>query len=225
MTYDARGAASEAMGDQDPDVMLEFETGQALLRMKARHIAGQMLRLEQYGSLELPESYPLGEFLLQPPSATPQLIKGLWNTGGPVLFAAQFKAGKTTVRDNVVRCLADGGMFLDKYPVEPVYYGTIVIIDLELSPDMMREWLRRQGIVNTHRVEVIPMRGMAHTLDWTIPEIRNRWANKLRALNAKVLILDCLRPVLDALGMNENTVSLVVARPGLVRQAGAGRLR
>lgn len=141
---------------------------------------------------------------MQPPSDTPQLIKGLWNTGTPVLFSAQFKAGKTTVRDNVVRCLADGGMFLGQYPTDPIVGGAIVVIDLELSADMMREWLRRQGITNTHRVEVIPMRGLGHLLDLTIPEVRTMWADRLRALHASVVLLDCLRPVLDALGLNEN---------------------
>ena len=49
------------------------------------------------------------------------------------------------------------------------------------------------------------MRGLGHTLDLTIAEVRTAWANKLRALHTSVLILDCLRPALDALGLNENT--------------------
>jgi hypothetical protein len=190
--------------EADEKLKQEWRIQEELDVYSAREEAKKRYRLLQYGKIELPASYPLGEFLLQEPNADPQLIKGLWNTGGSVLLAAQFKAGKTTLRDNAVRCLADGGMFLDKYPVTPIVGGSIVVIDLELSPDMMREWLRRQGIKNTDRVEVIPMRGLAHTLDWTIPEIRTMWADRLRALNCQVLILDCLRPALDALGLNEN---------------------
>src|SRR5829696_1083160 len=63
------------------------------------------------------------------------------------------------LRDNAVRCLADGGQFLGKFDATSVTDRTIVVIDSELSPDMMRRWLRDQGIVNQSKVRVMPMRG------------------------------------------------------------------
>jgi hypothetical protein len=55
-----------------------------------------------------------------------------------------------------VRCLADGGQFLGRFDATSVMDGTIVVIDLELSPDMMRRWLRDQGIVNQSKVRGHP---------------------------------------------------------------------
>jgi hypothetical protein len=37
-----------------------------------------------------------------------------------------------------------------------------------------------------------------------ITAVRAEWARKLRDLDAAVVILDCLRPVLDALGLDES---------------------
>jgi hypothetical protein len=121
-----------------------------------------------------------------------------------VLLAAQYKAGKSTLRDNAVRCLADSGMFLGKFDTEVVTDGTVVVIDLELSPGMMRRWLRDQGIENQSRIKVIPMRGQAHSLNLTLPEVRARWAEYLSNLGAAVVILDCMRPILDALNLSED---------------------
>jgi hypothetical protein len=70
---------------------------------------------------------------------------------------------------------------------------------------MMRGWLRDHNILKQDRVVVVPMRGKGASLNLTVPEVRAKWAAQLKAWGASVLILDCLRPVLDSLGLNENT--------------------
>jgi len=60
------------------------------------------------------------------------MVRSLWPEGGKVLLAAHYKAGKSTLRDNAVRCLADGGQFLGRFDATSVTDGTIVVIDLEL---------------------------------------------------------------------------------------------
>jgi hypothetical protein len=48
------------------------------------------------------------------------------------------------------------------------------------------------------------MRGAITTFDILDPIGRREWADRLRPIGADVLILDCLRPVLDAFGLDEN---------------------
>jgi AAA domain len=202
--------ANQILGDSgepragNPEEYLEVKVVEEALKLKIRELARERWAQEKAGETVLPDFIRLDDFLAQEVTEEPQLIKGLWNKATPVLFSAQFKAGKTTVRDNAVKCHVDGGRFLDRYDVTPVTDGTIVILDLELSENMMREWLRAHGFVNQNRVVVVPMRGRAHTLNLMVPEIRAKWAAQLREWNAKIALLDCLRPVLDGLGLNED---------------------
>jgi hypothetical protein len=48
------------------------------------------------------------------------------------------------------------------------------------------------------------MRGKAASLNIGLPEVRAKWAQKLQGWDASCVILDCLRPVLDALNMSED---------------------
>jgi hypothetical protein len=170
------------------------------VRVRAREVIAE----EDARQVRFPEFVRLDEFLAREDDAPKQLIRGVWNTDTPVLMAAQYKAGKTTIRDNVVKSLVDGYDFLDRFQVNRVTEGTIAILDLELSETMMREWLKDQNIKTQERVVVVPMRGMGASLNLMLPAVRQRWASRLKGWNCQVLILDCLRPVLDALGLSED---------------------
>jgi 5S rRNA maturation endonuclease (ribonuclease M5) len=184
--------------------ILEVDVAKEAYKLKVRKLAREKHAQEKAGNAPLPDFIGLEEFLNQPTEENAQLIKGLWNKDTPVMLAAQWKAGKTTVRDNIIKCLADGGRFLGKFDAEPLTQGRIVVLDLELSQDMMRDWLKAHSIINQDRVVVVPMRGQAHSLNLLVPEIRTRWAARLRGWNARVLLLDCLRPALDGLGLSED---------------------
>lgn len=123
----------------------------------------------------------------------------------PDLLVAQKKVGKSILVSNFVRALVDVEPFLGRLAVTPLEPDrTIVHFDNELGADNMRRWLRAQRIVNTSRVFVADMRGKLATFNILNPEIRNEWAERIRAVNGQVIIFDCLRPALDALGMSED---------------------
>ena len=134
-------------------------------------------------------------------------------------LAAQFKAGKSTLVGNVLRSLVDGDKFLDRFDAVPV--GRVALIDTELDTRTLRRWLREQAIDNTERVSVLPLRGAVSTFDILDPATRARWAAQLSG--ADVVILDCLRPILDALGLSEDKDAgrVLVAFDALLAEIGA----
>lgn len=173
-------------------------------RIRVREAAQRKLAQENAGPFTLPDFVPLNEFLAIPDTSTPYLVEGLWPKDGRVVFAAQNKVGKSTARDNIVKSLVDGYDFLNKYRVHMPADGRVVVIDDELHENQLRRWMRDHNIGNQNRVVVVPMRGKAATFDLTQPDIRAKWVAMLRSMHAFVVILDCLRPVLDALGLSED---------------------
>jgi len=145
----------------------------------------------------------LSEFLDQKDPPERYLIDRLLPAGGNALLVAQFKAGKSTAVANLARSLVDGTPFLDEFEVKP-FAGSVVIIDDELSEAQFRRVLRAQGIVDAERVHVISLRGRVAEFDLLDPAVLSRWVGMLRGVDCKVLIFDCLRPVLDALGLSED---------------------
>lgn len=149
---------------------------------------------------DLPKPARLDLFLAEADEDPTYRVAEMWPTGGNVVLAAQYKAGKSTAVGNLVRSLADGDDFLGRYATRPV--SRIVLIDNELDPRMLRRWLRDHEIGNAARVEVLSLRGQLSSFDILDAGVRTQWARLLGA--ADVIVLDCLRPVLDALGLDEN---------------------
>jgi hypothetical protein len=120
------------------------------------------------------------------------------------MLSAQYKAGKTTLVGNLLRSLADQEPFLDRFAI-PQSPRRIALIDTELDDHTLRRWLRDQNITNRAAVvDVVGLRGRVAALNLTDDRIRAYWATRLRELECDYLILDCLRPVLDALGLDEH---------------------
>ena len=153
------------------------------------------------GSAALPEATTLTELLAEADEDAEYRIDRIWPTGGRVLLAAQYKSGKTTLVGNAVRVLVDGGEFLGRFATTTV--RRVVLIDTELDRRTVRRWLRDQGIRNTDAVTVIPLRGAVSAFDILDPAKRAKWVALIGKTD--VLILDCLRPVLDALNLSEAT--------------------
>ncbi|ALI26937.1 DNA primase/helicase, phage-associated [Mycolicibacterium fortuitum] len=146
----------------------------------------------------------LETLLAQPPNPTPMRIDKVMPDGGRVIFSAPYKAGKTTAVGNLIRSLVDGDLFLGTFAVNKPA-TRLVLIDNEMSQDMVRDELLRQGIKNVGAVaDVICLRGQVATFDILNERCRSDWATYLRELGCDYLIFDCLRPVLDALGLDEN---------------------
>jgi hypothetical protein len=166
---------------------------------------------------------PLVDFLAVDDDPVCYRVDQLWPVGGRALLAAQYKAGKTTLLDNLLRALVDGQPFLGRFDVAPPA-GPVVVVDNELDERMLRRWLREQRIEHPERVAVLSLRGRVGTFDLLDPVVRAAWARQLRDLGAAVVLFDCLRPVLDALGLSEDKEAgrFLVAFDALLHEAGVG---
>jgi hypothetical protein len=127
-------------------------------------------------------------------------VEDLWPVGGRVLLAAQYKAGKSSLVANLMRSLADGDLFLGRW--QPNQVTNITLIDTELDERMLRRWLRDQQIDKAGNVNVISMRGRLSTFNILEDTTRARWAEQIAG--SDVVLLDCLRPCLDAIGLSED---------------------
>jgi hypothetical protein len=229
----ARHRMSEAMSPTNQAPECDFparrprdvEYDADLVRGRRRERVSEQLARERRKSARdaapLPTSVTLDELLSEPESPAVYRVNQLWPTGGRVLLAAQAKAGKTTLIGNLLRSLVDGDPFLGSFQPQP-FKGTVVLIDNELSRDMVRRWLRLQNIRNSQRIVVWTLRGRLSSFDILDPEVRTEWAVQIRSADATVVIFDCLRPVLDALGLSEDkdVGKFLVAFDELLGEAG-----
>lgn len=174
-----------------------------VIEQRIRRQAREILDREALPPVRAPEVLTLRDRLARPRPPVRYRIEDWQPTGSRVVIAAQFKAGKTTGRDNLARCLVDGDPWLGQYKVTPVD-GTVVILDFEMSAEQLDQWLADQGIVNDDRIIPIPLKGNATAFDILDAQRRTEWATELRRLGCGYLVLDCLRPVLDALGLDEH---------------------
>lgn len=168
-------------------------------------IAAERARLAATVTVDPPaqlSALTLRERLAQPQSPLAWRIEDWQPAGSRVVLAAQYKAGKTTAVGNLLRCLVDGDPFLGRHKVQPVD-GTVALLDFEMSANQLDDWLRAQQIVNDDQVIVLPLRGAAGTFDLIDPGVRARWVHLLRQRECRYVVWDCFRPVMDALGLDE----------------------
>ena len=190
-----------ALNLKDPEVrarVLEHEVEVLRIKSEARRI----LKAEERGVAAFPEVQTLADFLAEPDDAEEYRVEGLQPMDSRALLAAQFKAGKTTIVANLIRSLLDGDPFLGKYAVMPVE-GRVALIDFEMSKRQLKRWYRDQQIGKTARLVIFRMRGRAARFNLADSEVRRWWVEQLRAMGVTYLIVDCLRPILDALGLDE----------------------
>lgn len=212
------------IGADGYDAEAREQQEQSVLRMmseeRIRREARRRLDAEERGPIAWPEILTLQERLARPRTQVDDRIVNWLPAQGRVVLSAQYKAGKTTLIGNCVRSLVDGDPFLDQYVVQKIC-GTAVILDTEMSPHTLDEWLDAQRIQNSERVIPIPLRGRVGCFNILDREIRGQWADRLRRLKATVLMLDCLRPILDALGLDEHRDAgrFLVALDELLRAA------
>lgn len=194
--------------------------------LKINRTAVRQLDAEEVGLDAIPEGITLQALLAEPDEAQAWIIQDLLPAGGRALFSAQYKSGKTTVVTNLVRCLVGGGDFLGRFPVTPPD-GIVAVLDFEMPRQTLRKWYRDQGIGRSENVELHFLRGKAASFDIRLAEVRQRWITKLRSSNVRFLVVDCLRPILDALGLDEHKDCglFLTALDVLLRDAGiAGAL-
>jgi hypothetical protein len=220
-----RGLASIDLDGQAREKRILLELEKLQIRDEAKRLYDQDLA----GEKPQPYSTPLAELLAEPDDDPQYRIDGVWPTGGKLLFAAQYKAGKTTLVGNAIRCLADGDQFLGQPPgtghfaspgdhsfsVRQLNPGeAIFIADLELDRRTLRRWLRDQNIYNTDRVRAESFRGKLDEFDILDPARLEEWAQALRSWAIKILVVDPIGPLLATYGFSEESntdVSKVLA--------------
>jgi hypothetical protein len=210
--------------DGEPVDLHELAVQAELRKLRERRDARRRLDAENRPALALPPVKPFATWINEPVNPVRYRIDKLAPTNARVLLSAQFKAGKTSLVGNQVRALADHTPFLDHFTVNtPV--ERLAVIDDELDEDMLRQWMRDQNIRNTSAIaEVIPLRGNVASFNILDDHTRDQWVRRLADQGCDYLILDCLRPVLDACGLDENrdTGQFLLAYDELLAQAGVG---
>ena len=205
--YDIPGALEVSEPHQAPEV----DPLQSAIRRKAAELmvveeARALLARRKAADAPPLAAERLTSFLAQPDEVIAYRVDRLWTANGRVLLAAAAKAGKTTMMTNLLGCLADGGAFLNTFDTQPVDPGrSIVYLNLEVSGNQMRRWLRRAGVRNTDAVHVVNLRGQLSALTLASEDGRTRVSGWLRNLGAQVVILDPLAPLLASLGLDENS--------------------
>jgi DnaB-like helicase N terminal domain/AAA domain len=191
-------------------------------RERAYREARRLVDAEERGPIVWPEMLTLNQRLARPRQPKAYRIEGWQPENTRVMLAAQFKAGKTTLRDNYVRSIVDGDRFLDRYAVVAVT-GKVAILDTELHPDMLDQWLDDQRIQFPERVVPIPFKNALSGLNFLDRVVRSELAARLREQGVVLVILDNLRPVMDSLGLDENRDAgrLLVAFDQFLAELGA----
>jgi hypothetical protein len=175
------------------------------VRLRARREAKRIVEAENVTEEPIPAPTFLDDLIEEDDEQDAWRMEGLWPAGGTVLFAAGAKAGKTTSVGNVIRCLVDGDRFLGVHVTDPVMSGqTVGVLDYEMPRNKVKQWLRDQGIKNRQSVVVWTERGRAHLFDPRDESCRAKWVNALMAAAVRVWLIDCLSPILSALGIDEN---------------------
>lgn len=191
----------EHQGDDFTPDEYEIQERLRLLRINAE--ARRRLDEELRPQLSIPPIEALDVLLAEPDTPTQYRIDKLAPAGARVMLSAQYKAGKTTIVANLLRSLVDGERFLGRFDVA-IPAKRIVLIDTELHKDTLKRWLREQEITNTSAISTVSLRGRLATFNLLDDRCRDEWSRKLSDIGADYLVLDCLRPILDALGLDEN---------------------
>lgn len=143
------------------------------------------------------------------PTAYDYIIDPLWVRGHTSLVVGQYKKGKTTLLQNIVKSLATGEALFEQFPVGPIT-GSIVYLDLELTDNDLNLWIKKGGL-GLDNVFFISMRGRSHHLDFRTEFIRRVMIEELAPLMPiSVLFLDPVGAIAQTIfgsegGENDNT--------------------
>lgn len=177
----------------DADLLAEVhyreEVAAEARRQRIRRDARAHLEAEDYERTwrEPTSTLTLTQELEQPDEPVAYRIQGLLPAGGNAIIAAQFKAGKTTMINNLARSLADGEPFLNRFTIEPPD-GRIAIWNYEVGAGQFRRWLRDIGVSNTDQVCVLNVRG--YRLPPTVPQVEAWIVKWLTDHDVSVWIVD-----------------------------------
>lgn len=165
------------------------------------HVERALKAIEHSAEGGLPGSWRLDEFLEREFEEKGFIVDGLMKYGSNVHVVASAKTGKTNVAINLVRALADGGLFLGVFETQPIK-GRICILDFELDERQAQDWFKRIGIKNKAKVEIYPLRGQPNP--FRSRESMQELEEVLKLMEIEFLILDPFSSVFEGDG-NSNT--------------------
>ena len=132
------------------------------------------------------------------------LVDGMLMKAGKIFFAAQAKAGKTTVTLALLKSLVDGIPFLGKFKTE-VPEGRIGYMNLELTDGQMQEWVARQSIKEMDKVHFWNLRGKPNPFRSAMS--RNHLIQEIKDLGVKTLIIDTFAKIFPGEANNNSEVN------------------
>lgn len=147
----------------------------------------------------IPTPAPLDEVLADAGDPEPFAVAGALPAGGNGVVIGPGKLGKTTLIGNLCAAFVDGRPFLGAFATER---RTVTVLDFELPNGMGARWLDDLDIVNRRDLRYQSLRGLAHLFDLRDADVRQRWADNLAG--TQVLVIDCLKPILTALDLDED---------------------
>lgn len=217
---DLKNATPEQV-DQQVAVAQDEDYERAKAKMRRARRAKRELDAEENPPRPIPKPRTLQDRLANKTKTIGYRVAELMKYGHRVLLVAQFKSGKTTMVINFVRCLVDNRQFLNRFRV--VQVSDVTIIDAEMATEdtnQLDEWYEQARIKNADRIKIVALRGAASSFNILDPQVRTLWADNLRG--TKFLVLDCLRPILDAIGLDEKneTGKFFTAFDELLKEAG-----
>lgn len=192
----------------DPTEPTEDEIIQEVRKEKRRAEAKRRVAAEQSRlRLEVPKFTDAATFIAEADSNISWRIDNVIEKGATVGFFAAAKVGKSTVLGNLAHALLTGEPFLGEWETTRVD-GSIVLVDMELSSNRLRAWLKKWGN-GSSKLHIASLRGEAGNFNLENEMHLDRIAAELRVLNTEVLIIDPLGPLMRSIGIDENDPSEV----------------
>lgn len=180
------------------------EVEQQARTLRIRNEATRVVAIERAGS-----EYPtptieddglLSDLMVRPRRHEQPRIDGLMGMPHNAVIAAQFKAGKTTIGGNIMRCAADGLPFLGREV--HMNGGRVAWLNGEMDRDDFNDYLAPMGITRPDRIAVRNMRG--RRLNLMNDYIADEFIAWLKTHEVEWLWMDSWRVLCSWCGVNEN---------------------
>ena len=179
------GDANETEAPAVDETEFLFQLNQARIRRRVTALLDQEEALKNFDPFVFIDNAE--EELALPEVETPFTIQGIFPRGANITLTAMYKAGKTTLVNNLAKALVDETPFLN-YFKKANHNGRVVMFNYEVEPWQWRRWVREMGIVNLKRLTFVHRRGDATPL--IVPEARKAIIEQLKRLECETWIVD-----------------------------------
>jgi len=132
------------------------------------------------------------------------VVQDLLIKAGKVFLAAKAKVGKTTMCIALLKCLADGGLFLGRFHVDPPE-GSIGYMNLELTEAQMKDWVSTQEITNVENIHIWNLRGKPNP--FRSNRSRAHLIKEIQELGIRTLIIDTFAKIYPGNADNNSEVN------------------